>query len=143
MTLLFPFVDVDRLDDECIEQLRRAIAGFGAFDFTLTETVRFEDGVLDLAVVAVDRIRALITRICEAFPGRTPTTVAPDEVIPHVRVATGAGHPDGPTSDDVDLFDRMEPELQPSLPIACRASAVVVLADSPDGWTTAHMLPLE
>jgi aminoglycoside 6'-N-acetyltransferase I len=144
VTLLYPFVDVDRLDEDCIDRLRRAVTRFGAFDFTLAETARFEDGVLYLTVEPVDRIRALITRICDAFPGRIPyDRFTPDEVIPHVTVATGQGHPHGPTPDDVALFDRMEPQLVSSLPIACSASSIVVLADSPDGWTTAHELPLE
>ena len=144
MTLLFPFVDVQRLDKDCVRRLREAIGGFGAFDFTLTGTARFDDGVLYLTVAPVNSFRELISRICKAFPGRLPYgRFAPDEVVPHLTVVTAEGYPDGPTSGDLEVFDRVEAQLAPSLPIACRARTVVVIADSADGYTTTHELPLE
>jgi hypothetical protein len=143
VTLLFPFVDVHRLDDDHIRRLRDAIAGFGAFDFSLTNTARFDDGVLYLAVAPVEPFRALIGRICGAFPGRKPYgRFEPDEVIPHLTVVTAEGYPDGPTSGDLEVFDRVDAQIAPSLPIACRARSVVVIADSPDGYATTHELPL-
>jgi aminoglycoside 6'-N-acetyltransferase I len=143
VTLLHPFADADQLDDDCIEELRGAIDGFGSFDFTLANTARFDDGVLYVAVEPMEPFRALIARICDAFPGRKPyERFAPDEVIPHLTVVTAEGYPNGPTSGDLEVFDRVEAQLAPSLPLVCRAHAVVVLADSPDGYSTAYELPL-
>ena len=142
VTLLYPFVGADRINADVLARLRGAIDGADPFDLTLTETARFDDGVLYLAVEPADRIRALIARISDAFDRIPYDRFPPDEVIPHVTVATGEGYPDGATATDLELFDRLESQLASSLPLTGRADRVVVLADSADGWTTAHELPL-
>ncbi len=143
VTLLFPFVDADRIDDDCIATLRGALEGAEPFEYSLTGTARFDDGVAYLAVSPVEPFRDLIARICAAFGGRQPYgRFTPDEVIPHVTVVTGDGYPDGPTAADLEVFERVEQQLAPSLPMTCRASRVTVIADSPDGWTTAYELSL-
>jgi 2'-5' RNA ligase len=142
VTLLFPLVGADQLDEDVLAKLRGAIDGVDAFDLTMTSTARFDDGVLYLAVEPVERIRELIAKISGAF-GRIPyDRFPPDEVIPHVTVATGTAYPNGMTSADLDLFDHLEAHLASSLPLSSRADRVVVIADSAEGWSTAHELQL-
>ena len=142
VTLLHPFVGADRIDDDVLARLREAVDGFAAFDLLLANTARFDDGVLYLAVEPIDVIRALIARISDAF-GRIPyDRFPPDEIIPHVTVVTGSAYPNGATSADLELFELLEARLASSLPLRSRADRVVILADSREGWTTAHELPL-
>ena len=136
ITLLVPFVDSERLDDSVLEKLRRAVGGGRAFDFALTETARFDTGVLYLVGEPVEPIRQLISRLCAAFPDCAPYggEFAPQEVIPHCTIAVGQGFPNGPTERDRELFSRCEARVRPSLPIVGRAEDLAVMADESSGW---------
>lgn len=143
ITLLGPFVEADRLDAEVARKLRGAIGDIPAFDFELSGTARFESGVLYVTVKPVELVRVLIGRLCAAFPEFQPYgQFTPDEVIPHLTVATGEGFPDRATSNDAELFDRVEEALASSLPIVCRARHVAVMAEDDQGWTVASEFEL-
>lgn len=143
VTLLGPFVEAGRLDAEVVRKLRGAIGDTLTFDLELSETARFDSGVLYLTVKPIEPVRVLIRKVCAAFPEFQPYgQFTPDEVIPHLTVATGEGFPDRATSNDAELFDRVEAALAGLMPIVCRARHVAVMAEDEQGWTVASEFEL-
>jgi 2'-5' RNA ligase len=62
VTLLYPFVDPELLDDNILERVRRALEGVAAFDVTFGELGWFGDEVLWLAPTPVEPLVDLIAR---------------------------------------------------------------------------------
>jgi 2'-5' RNA ligase len=123
VTILFPFLDPDDLDEGALADL---IAGFPAFDFELDRIGRFPEGAVWLhpspSVPFVDLTAAVFQR----WPECPPYEGQFDEVIPHVTISE--------MPIDVDL----------QLPIAARAREVMLVEeDETSGhWTARLHLPL-
>jgi 2'-5' RNA ligase len=123
VTILFPFLDPDDLDEGALADL---IAGFPAFDFELDRIGRFPEGAVWLhpspSVPFVDLTAAVFQR----WPECPPYEGQFDEVIPHVTISE--------TPIDVEL----------QLPIAARAREVMLVEeDETSGhWTARLHLPL-
>ena len=117
ITVLFPFLPADELDEAA---LRALFARFPAFDFALDRIERFEDGHVWLRPDPTWRFADLTAAVWRRWPDRPPYEGAFDEVIPHVTVS------------ETPL------ELELVLPVACRAHEVVLIEEEePDGnWTT-------
>jgi hypothetical protein len=123
VTILFPFLDPDALDEAALADL---ISGFPAFDYELDRVERFPEGAVWLhpspSVPFVDLTAAVFQR----WPECPPYEGQFDEVIPHVTISE--------TPIDVQL----------QLPIAARAREVMLVEeDETSGhWIARLHLPL-
>jgi hypothetical protein len=117
ITILFPFLPADELDEAALREL---FGRFPAFDFALDGVARFEDGHVWLRPDPAWRFADLTAAVSQRWPTHPPYEGAFDEVIPHLTVS------------ETPL------ELELALPIACRAREVVLIEEEePDGsWRT-------
>jgi 2'-5' RNA ligase len=132
ITLLYPFVPTERVDDGLLRELRALFASQPAFPFRLTRVARFPD-VAWLAPEPSDRFTALTELIVARYPDYPPYEGIHDEVIPHVTVAEGG----------VELQDEVEAALTPHLPIDAEANMVALLTEDETGrWHRAERFAL-
>jgi 2'-5' RNA ligase len=123
ITLLFPFVPAERLDEALFGELRRLFAAQPAIPFSLTRLVEFPDQTLWLAPEPSEPFRRLTELIFERYPDFPPYEGIHEEVIPHLTVTAG----------DASLRDELEAELTPQLPVEAEARDVVLLEEQTDG----------
>jgi hypothetical protein len=123
VTILFPFLDTDELDEAAIADL---VAEFPAFDFELDRVEHFPDGTTWLRPAPSLPFVDLTSAVWQRWPHRPPYEGAFDEVIPHLTISE--------TPLEVDL----------ELPIAARAREVTLIEEEePSGrWTARLHLPL-
>jgi 2'-5' RNA ligase len=124
ITLLFPFVPAERLDEALFGELRRLFAAQPAIPFSLTRLVEFPDQTLWLAPEPSEPFRRLTELIFERYPDFPPYEGIHEEVIPHLTVTAG----------DASLRDELEAELTPQLPVEAEARDVVLLEEQTDGY---------
>jgi 2'-5' RNA ligase len=134
ITLLVPFVSAPLLDETVETRLRRILAAHSPFDYWLDRVERFEGGILYLAPQPSLPFVELTEALVSEFPEHPPYGGEHDEVIPHATVAVSA---------DDQLLDRIGRELEPKLPIACRAASALLAEWGPDlRWNRRSELPL-
>jgi 2'-5' RNA ligase len=123
VTILFPFVPAEEVDEDAITEL---VAAHPAFAFELASVEHFGAAVTYLAPAPAEPFAALTRAVFERWPEYPPYEGVHDEPIPHLTV--------GETT--------LEPEL--SLPLACHASEVLLIEeDDPGGrWRTRRRFPL-
>lgn len=125
ITILFPFVPAEALDDHAIGNLGALLARFESFRFTLEAVGRFP-GVLYLAPAPREPFDAFIGAVLDAYPEYPPYggEIPRDSIVPHLTVAHG----------DEELLRRAEREISPGLPIASLAREVLVLEEVEPDW---------
>jgi 2'-5' RNA ligase len=132
ITLLYPFVPTERIDDGLVNDLRELFASQPAFSFRLTRVARFPE-VAWLAPEPSEPFAALIELIVERYPDYPPYEGIHDEVIPHLTVAEGG----------VELQDEVEAALAPHLPVEVSVHDISLLAeDESERWHRAERFPL-
>lgn len=133
VTILYPFVPPAELTTDVDDAVRGALAGFDAFDFTLTRVRRFDDGVLYLAPEPSGAFIELTTAITRRWPQHPPYGGAFDPIVPHLTVALAEGAP----------VDALVPELHAGLPITTRAEEVCLMVGREEGiWEVRERFPL-
>jgi hypothetical protein len=134
ITLLVPFVPAPLLDDALESRVRHVLARHNPFDYQLDRVERWPGGILYLAPQPALHFVKLAEALIAEFPDYPPYDGEHDEVIPHATVAV---------SDDPGLLDRIAHELEPKLPIACRASSAELVERGADRrWSTRRSYPL-
>jgi 2'-5' RNA ligase len=123
VTLLFPFVPVEHVDDVLLDELRRLFEGEAAFSFSFPRVARFPE-VAWLAPEPDEPFRRLTDLIFQRYPAYPPYEGIHDVVIPHLTVAEG----------DVTLQDEVEAALTPHLPIAAEAREVTMIVEDEAGY---------
>ncbi len=98
LTLLYPFVESDALDDELRQRLAAILSPIDAFDYRLTEQRRWPD-TLYAAVEPEAPFRSLQSTLAAAFP-EFPVYEGAFEFDPHVTVVWGPRCDDPETEDD-------------------------------------------
>jgi 2'-5' RNA ligase len=137
ITVLYPFLSPDAIDDGVLDRLRRCCARFTAFDFALTTTRRFPDRVLYLAVEPDEPFRQLTLAIWETFPQNPPYGGLYPVIVPHLTVA------DGQEAFRLDEIDRdFEPASRDALPIRAHADEVMLLNTGGGLWQQTARFPL-
>ena len=132
ITILYPFVPTEKVDDELLAQLRELFRAEAAFAFELPRVARFPE-VAWLAPEPSEPFTALIELVAARFPDYPPYEGAHDEVIPHLTVAEGG----------IELQDRVEEAVSGHLPIRAHADHVAFLFEDDQGlWHEAHRFPL-
>jgi 2'-5' RNA ligase len=123
ITLLFPFVPSEKVDERLHAELHELFAAHPAFAFSLPRVARFPE-VAWLAPEPAAPFMRLIEAIASRYPEHPPYEGIHDEVIPHLTVAEG-----GP-----ELQDEVDAALTPSLPIEASAQSVSLLLEDENGW---------
>jgi 2'-5' RNA ligase len=118
VTLLFPFVPSEKVDDALLAELRELFAAQPAFSFSLPRVARFPE-VAWLAPEPATPFRRLTELIYSRYPDYPPYEGVHDEIIPHLTVGVG----------DAALQDEIEAALRPQLPIDAEARHVTLLVE--------------
>ena len=123
VTILFPFLPPERIDDDA---LRVLFASRPAFDFVLDRVERFDNGLVWLHPEPSEPFAALTKLVWSVWPEHPPYEGVHDTVIPHLTVSEDA--------IDVDI----------ELPIAARATQVTLIEEEEPGgrWAARLELPL-
>lgn len=134
VTVLYPFMEPDAVDDAVLARLAAAVADVAAFRFTLAEVDAFPE-VVFLAPAPVSPFEALIRRVCAAFPDFPPYEGRHAHVVPHLTVA----HVE-PGARDVVLA-AVRAQLPPG-GIAAECRGLTVMRHASGRWTPWHHVPL-
>ncbi len=135
VTVLYPFLPPERVDDTVLAALREICAGVPAFETTLARVAWFGETVLFLAPEPDRPFRALTRAVWDRFPGYPRYGGTHADPVPHLTV----GH-DAP----VDLLRAAADAVTPHLPIRVPVTTVRLIEGSaaPGSWRTVADLPL-
>ncbi len=132
ITLLFPFVPAEEVNEQLLGDLRDLFTSQSAFTYRLPRVARFPE-VAWLAPEPAEPFNELIELIASRYPDYPPYEGVHDEVIAHLTVAEG-----GP-----ELQNQVEHALRPNLPIGAEARAVTLLVEDEAGlWGSRDRFPL-
>jgi 2'-5' RNA ligase len=133
ITVLYPFVPPDEVDQPVCDAITEVLAVHSAFDFALTSVHQFPDGVLYLAPEPAEPFAVITQELARRWPEHPPYGGAYSAVIPHLSVATVNG----------DSAGDLEAELSRSLPVHTRADAVWLMeGQRDDRWAIRAVFPL-
>jgi 2'-5' RNA ligase len=135
VTVLYPFVPPERVDETVISGLAGAVRSVSAFDVTFARVRWFERSVLWLSPEPPGPFLALTAAIQKAFPGHVPYGGAHADVVPHLTI--GQDQPDCALASAARA-------IESSLPFTARASTAVLMQGSlePRSWHVVADLPL-
>jgi 2'-5' RNA ligase len=123
VTLLFPFVPAERVDEGVIAELQRLFAATSPFAVTFRELRRWPEMVY-LAPEPPEPLARLTETIVERWPEYPPYEGVHETLIPHLTVAYG---------DDA-LLDEVEAAVTPKLPIEAHVTEAVLLEELEQDW---------
>jgi 2'-5' RNA ligase len=123
VTLLFPFVPAERLDDDVLARLARELAGWAPLRLRFDRVARFPD-VAYLALADAEMCAALIHALAAAWPECPPYEGRFTAIIPHLTIAHG----------DEGVLAAAEREVAPHLPLTARIERASVLVEDARGW---------
>jgi 2'-5' RNA ligase len=124
ITVLFPFLPPELIDETVLEDLGQLFAGVRPFRFRLDHTDWFGDDVLWLGPHDPGPFRALTERVYAAFPACPPFEGQFDDVVPHLTVGHGRA---------VNDLRAAEKSVQTHLPIDGYAIAVTLMTQQSTG----------
>ncbi len=135
VTVLYPFLPPDRIDEAVLAALGEVVGSVPAFDVEFTQVQWFGDTVVWLAPEPADPFRALTAAVAQRFPEAPPYGGEHGEVLPHLTVGNGA---------PLGLLREAAREVAAHLPIRMAVRHVQVLQGTaaPNSWTTVADLPL-
>ncbi|GAB3247297.1 2'-5' RNA ligase family protein [Kineosporia babensis] len=135
VTVLFPFLPPESLDEEVRSTLREVFATQTPFDVDFTEVRWFGDQVAWLAPEPNIAFRQLTTAVWNCFPDTPPYSGEHDGDHPHLTL----GH-DRP----VETLQQAAAEVTEQLPIPAQIRSVHLIAgsDEPDSWRTLEVFTL-
>jgi 2'-5' RNA ligase len=131
VTLLFPFVPSEEVDEQLIGDLRDLFGSQPAFAYRLPRVDRFPE-VAWLAPEPDEPFRRLTELIVSRYPDHPPYEGIHNDVIPHLTVGEG----------DTTLQDEIDAALTPHLPIYAEARGVTLLLEDDMGhWRVCGEFP--
>lgn len=134
VTVLWPFVAPDALDETTLATLREIAAGVPAFDCAFDRISWFDDGLLTLLPDPSAPFRTLTDAVADAFPDHPPYA-GEYEPVPHLSI----GYADTPLAER----ETAAALIAPDLPVRCRIERLRLMVDDDAGrWSTAHVLDL-
>ncbi len=137
VTLLWPFVDADAIEETVIARVEDALRPFAPLVFSLEGPARFPGppGVLYLAPAPADQLVAMTAELVRSFPAYPPYGGRHADVIPHVTVAE---------SNDPSLLDRIASDLAPALPVTETVDEVWLMShEFSCGWRLVRRFGLD
>jgi 2'-5' RNA ligase len=135
ITVLYPFLAPEQIDDAVLTAVQEEVSAVPAFDARLTRVAWFDDSVIYLHPEPGRPFRQLTAALWRRFPGCPPYGGAHTDVIPHLTI----GH-DAPA----DVLAAAATSVAAHLPITSRITSVRLLAgsDAPASWHTLAAFPL-
>ncbi len=132
VTVLVPFLDVDRVDSAVLDDLSTLIGGHRSFTVRFDRCQRFPD-VLYLAPTPDQPFRALTEAIVARWPEAPPYGAQFSEITPHLTVAHGQAP---------SVLDTVEAALTARLPITADIHSVRLFVSHGNGWHHRAEFPL-
>jgi len=135
VTVLYPFVPPERVDDAVISSLQRAVRSVAAFDVTFARLRWFDRSVLWLAPEPAEPFLALTAAVQRAFPGYEPYGGEIADVVPHLTIGLDQAE---------EILESAARAIEPGLPVTARVSAAVLMQGSlrQGSWRVVADLPL-
>ena len=129
VTVLYPFLPPDQIDDDVLAALHDVIAEVPCFDVTLTHVDWFADTVVWLAPQPDLSFRRLTAAVWQRFPEAPPYAGAHPQTVPHLTI----GH-DAP----LPLLKQAATAVTAHLPITAAINAVHLIAGTANhgSWPT-------
>jgi hypothetical protein len=124
VTVLVPFLDIDRITNTVVGDLRALIGARSSFTVRFEECRRFPD-VLYLAPTPDQPFRALTEDIAKRWPEAPPYEGQFTEVIPHLTIAHG---------QQPSIFEELEAELADQVPVTATISSVSLFVSDGHRW---------
>lgn len=131
VTVLYPFLPPDRIDDDVLSTLSRIFDATPRFDVSFAEVRWFGDTVVWLSPQPDDGLRRLTAAVWRRFPEAPPYAGAHADVVPHLTV----GH-DAPKHVLAEAAEAVAGHL----PIRATVDTVRLIAGAPEphSWHTLH-----
>ena len=130
VTVLYPFVAADAIDDEVESALAVIATGCAGFEFELTAVRRFPE-VLFIAPEPAEPFVALTHAVHERWPEHPPYRGEFEDVVPHLTIASGP--------EPAGLAGAVEAKL----PIPAAAVELWLLTEEPDrSWAVRNRFAL-
>jgi 2'-5' RNA ligase len=129
VTVLYPFLPPDRINDDVLTTLTQIFAATPRFDASFADVRWFGDSVVWLAPQPEDAFRQLTAAVWRRFPEVPPYAGAHADVVPHLTI----GH-DAPKR----LLTQAAEAVVSHLPIRAVVDSVLLIAGAPepDSWHT-------
>lgn len=134
ITLVVPWLPIEQLKPEHLEELDQLLSDQPPFDYTLDRVCWFGERVLWLAPTPAEPFKKL-TAVLAAHFGTPPWQGEFAEVVPHLTVGL-ADHTLG------SALKEAAQDLAVKLPLACRAQEVDVMCGRVDRWEVVHRFAL-
>lgn len=135
VTVLYPFLAPEELDDGAQSTIGDVVASIPPFTADFTSVRWFGDTVVWLAPTPDDPFRALTTAVWRRFPQAPPYEGVHTDVVPHLTI----GH-DAPKQALIEAADA----VAGFLPIRATVDTVRLIAGTPEpnGWHTIRDFPI-
>jgi 2'-5' RNA ligase len=135
VTILFPFMAPEAIDNTTLRQIRDAIASIAPFRFSLASVGRFP-ATTWLAPDPPGPFVALTERLAAAFPAYPPFGGEFDSIIPHLTAAHG-------DAAEAALAEReLKATMAAQGPIAGWCHSLTLLENASGRWKTMHEFAL-
>jgi 2'-5' RNA ligase len=126
VTILYPFVRPDQIENRVLANLRKAVRSISRFEIELTRVEWFERRVVWLAPEPDRPFRALSIAVSSEFPEYLPYGGEHAEFIPHLTIGADA------SLAKLELAGRA---ISDHLPIRAQVSAAQLFCGSRDAWS--------
>ena len=136
VTVLFPFLPPEEIDQQVLDTLGRAAATVPAFFVALERLGWFGERVVWLAPNPAEPFQRLTAAVTAHFPGVRPYDGAFDEVVPHLTI--GHDHP-------APALTAAGEAIEAHLPIRSRVDTLRLITGRPEpggSWLTRALFPL-
>jgi 2'-5' RNA ligase superfamily len=135
VTVLYPFLPPQDIDEPVLAELKGIIGSVAAFDVVMERVESFDDVVVWLAPDPDAPFRLLTKAIWQSFPQCPPYAGAHPDPIPHLTIGDG-----GPVARLHEAADAVRRHL----PLYTRVEGVTLLAGSvaPNSWHPVAEFPL-
>lgn len=135
VTVLYPFLPPERIDEAVLSTVRDIVAAVPRSDIALTHVDWFGDVVVWLAPQPDHLFRDLTAAVWRRFPEAPPYVGAHSEVVPHLTIGHDAARP---------VLENAAKAVSAHLPIRATVEVVRLIAGTPDHspWRTICEFPL-
>ena len=135
VTVLYPFLPPERIDQAVLATVRDIVAAVPRSDVVLTHVDWFGDTAVWLAPRPDQLFRDLTAAVWRRFPEVPPYAGAYEDVVPHLTIGQDAAHP---------LLENAAAAVSAHLPIRAAVEVVQLIAGTPghSPWLTLCDFPL-
>jgi hypothetical protein len=142
VTVLYPFLHPEAVDEDALVALAAAVASVPAFECSFPSTGWFGHDVLWLRPDPDEPLRALTRAVWSAFPDHPPYEGVHDVITPHLTIGERAVAERADLG--LDALRQAELELRAALPLRQRIDTALLMAGSPapGAWRTLRRFPL-